>query len=336
MAKFIFTCSNGYEKHLSDELVSKDFRLLDILPGFVLTVRDDKFVSGVKDLCFPHFCMIFPQLIEGGSVNSLGKEIAERFFNINRDREFDGPWHFLSGFDPEVKGLGKRESAVAEQALVNLKRIAGKVARLAETDLPAQAERQNGLFLYFSDFGKVWLSTEFVWFGQRRVSDDPAAPSRSYLKVEEAYRVFGAEPESGDTVCDLGAAPGGWSYSAAKRGAKVTAVDNGELKGGARDNANIRRLSADAFTFEPDRKYDWLFCDMVEHPNMVTKLLEKWIEKGWCRNFIVNLKFGRTDPVELITKLSSPQSLLKKRCLYFDIKHLYHDREEITLLGRLE
>ena len=30
------------------------------------------------------------------------------------------------------------------------------------------------------------------------------APSRSYLKVEEAYVVLGREPQPGETVCDLG------------------------------------------------------------------------------------------------------------------------------------
>ncbi|MFA7123956.1 MAG: SAM-dependent methyltransferase [Candidatus Delongbacteria bacterium] len=336
MAKFIFTCSSGYENSLSDELTAKGFRILEILPGSVLSVKDDDKTGNIDDYCFPHFCMIKPQLIEGTTVNGLGKDIAERFFNMNRNTKFENSWHFMSAFDPEVKGLGKRESAVCERALVDLKRIAGKVARLSQRTLPAQPGRHDGLFLYFADFGKVWLSTEFIWFGQRRVSDDPAAPSRSYLKIEEAYRAFGCEPESGETVCDLGAAPGGWSYSAAKRGARVTAVDNGELKAGAKGNANITRLAADAFTFVPDKKYDWLFCDMVEHPNMVTKLLEKWIKNKWSRKFIVNLKFGRVDPIQLLEKLNSPELILKKRCLKFGIKHLYHDRDEITVFGILE
>ena len=53
------------------------------------------------------------------------------------------------------------------------------------------------------------------------MADNPAAPSRSYLKIEEAYGILGREPAQGETVADLGAAPGGWSFSAAKRGAKV-------------------------------------------------------------------------------------------------------------------
>lgn len=83
------------------------------------------------------------------------------------------------------------------------------------------------------------------------MADDDAAPSRSYLKVEEAYIVLGREPQAGETVVDLGAAPGGWSYSAAKRGATVVAIDNGPLKGGAFGNQLITHRLEDAFKFQP-------------------------------------------------------------------------------------
>ena len=38
--------------------------------------------------------------------------------------------------------------------------------------------------------------------------------------AEEAFVVLRQEPAADESVCDLGAAPGGWSYSAAKRGAR--------------------------------------------------------------------------------------------------------------------
>ena len=70
------------------------------------------------------------------------------------------------------------------------------------------------------DFDRAFASTEAFFNGQRRMADDPLAPSRSYLKAEEAYLILGQEPAAGETVADLGAAPGGWSYSAARRGAR--------------------------------------------------------------------------------------------------------------------
>jgi len=336
MRKFLFTCQNSYQEYLAEELRLNKLEPYEIKGGFVLARSVDNALPESKSLCFPHFCMIDPIMIKGASVNALSSEIAEKFFNDNKNRKIENSWPFLTLANPDIVGLGKRESAVTDQTMEFLRRIAGRISKLAVHKLPAFQGSNEGLILYFEDFGKIYASTEFIWFGQKRASDDDMAPSRSFLKVEEAYQVMGMEPSAGQTVCDLGAAPGGWSYSAAKKGAKVTAVDNGELKLGAKNNPNITKLAEDAFKYEPGRNYDWLFCDMVEHPNMVIKLLEKWIERKWCRYFIVNLKFGRVRPLELLNRLYGQSSLIKKRCLHLQIRHLYHDREEITLTGRLE
>jgi 23S rRNA (cytidine2498-2'-O)-methyltransferase len=170
------------------------------------------------------------------------------------------------------------------------------------------------------------------------MADDDLAPSRSYLKVEEAYVVLGREPQRGETVCDLGAAPGGWSYSAAKRGAHVVAIDNGPLKGGALDHPAIEHRREDAFKFAPraGQAFDWLFCDMVEEPHHVLQhIIEPWLARGWCRRFVVNLKFGRVDPVALLRELRAPSSLFATRAPGACICHLYHDREEFTAVGEV-
>ena len=62
------------------------------------------------------------------------------------------------------------------------------------------------------------------------------APSRSTLKLAEAFVTFLGDREAdllraGMRAVDLGAAPGGWTWQLARRGLRVTAVDNGPLKG---------------------------------------------------------------------------------------------------------
>ena len=134
----------------------------------------------------------------------------------------------------------------------------------------------------------------------------------------------------------MGAAPGGWSYSAAKRGARVVAIDNGPLKGGALDHPRIEHRRKDAFRFSPPEgsPFDWLFCDMVEEPHHVLRdILLPWLARGWCRRFVVNLKFGRVDAVALLRELNTPQFGLLARAPNLRIRHLYHDREEFTLVG---
>lgn len=336
MSKLIFTCQNGYEKYLEEELGLNNIEPRAVSGGLITAKSSQKSGAEPIDLCFPHFCMINPVLIEGTSVNTLSLAIAEKFFNINKNSAIENKWPFIILPNVNMTGIGKRESAVKEQTNEYLRRIAGRIAKLASYRLPASNGYHKGLILYFEDFNKVQMATDFIWYGQKRVSDDDAAPSRSFLKIEEAYQIMGIEPSAGQTVCDLGAAPGGWSYSAAKKGAKVTAVDNGELKAGAKNNANIISIAEDAFKFDPDYDFDWLFCDMVEHPNMVMKLLEKWVEHNRCRYFIVNLKFGRVRPLELLASLTKSSSIIKKRSISLKIRHLFHDREELTVMGRLE
>jgi 23S rRNA (cytidine2498-2'-O)-methyltransferase len=170
------------------------------------------------------------------------------------------------------------------------------------------------------------------------MADDDAAPSRSYLKVEEAYIVLGREPQLDETVVDLGAAPGGWSYSAAKRGARVIAVDNGPLKGGALNHPLIEHRLEDAFKFMPaeGQVFDWLFCDLVEEPHHVMQnIVTPWLEHGWCRRFVINLKFGHVDPLALLREIRATGSPFARHASRVSIRHLYHDREEFTVVGEV-
>jgi 23S rRNA (cytidine2498-2'-O)-methyltransferase len=203
-------------------------------------------------------------------------------------------------------------------------------------ELPRGGGQARGLFVFFADFGRIFAAREAWLGGQRRMADDDAAPSRSYLKVEEAYIVLGREPQPGETVVDLGAAPGGWSYSAAKRGARVVAIDNGPLKGGALNHPLIEHRLEDAFKFvpAPGVVYDWLFCDLVEEPHHVMQnIVSPWLANGWCRHFVINLKFGHVDSLGLIGEVRAKDSPFVLQAENLRIRHLYHDREEFTLVG---
>jgi 23S rRNA (cytidine2498-2'-O)-methyltransferase len=171
------------------------------------------------------------------------------------------------------------------------------------------------------------------------MKDDKGAPSRSYLKVEEAYGILGRAPVHRDTVVDLGAAPGGWSFSAAEKGAQVQAVDNGPLKGEAKDHPAIHHVQADAFRYHPlHDSADWLFCDLIDDPYLVLDdILLRWLDRGWCKAFVVNLKVGKMDPIGLLRQLldSEGERSLVRRCRTLRIRQLFHDREEITCVGEV-
>lgn len=290
------------------------------------------------DLAFAHLGFQAPVEVRGESVNALAQRIADYFLTSLRGERIEATWPCVWSGSSELVGLGRRISAVEAAFGELLKKKLSRVAKLATPGLPWGVGAVRGLFVFFADFGRAYVAREAWSGGQRRMADDDLAPSRSYLKVEEAYGVLGREPAAGETVCDLGAAPGGWSYSAAKRGARVVAIDNGPLKSGALDNPGIDHRREDAFRFSPaaGAPFDWLYCDMVEEPHHVLQhIVAPWLEQRWCRHFIINLKFGRVDPIALLEELRAPNSPLQRSGARFAVRHLYHDREEFTVVGTL-
>ncbi len=333
--RMLFRCQPGFERHLADELASESISSSAHGAGWVmssdLTLTDER----LNQLCFPHETLLDEREITGESVNALADAIASYFFEAARNERFEGKWVLRGETAGGQDGLGRRADAVMRALGEILKKRMSRVAKLASDDRPDRGEAR-GLFVYFTDFRQAWVSRRAFFGGQRRMADDPLAPSRSYLKIEEAYQVLGREPAAGETVVDLGAAPGGWSYSAAKRGARVIAVDNGPLKGGALNHPQIEHRREDAFGFRPaaDARVDWMLCDLVEEPHHVMQnLMDPWLRARACRWFVVILKFGRVDPIALLKEIHDPRRVFQTETNFYRVRHLFHDREELTIVG---
>ncbi|CAE6923912.1 Belongs to the class I-like SAM-binding methyltransferase superfamily. RNA methyltransferase RlmE family. RlmM subfamily [Vibrio sp. B1ASS3] len=179
------------------------------------------------------------------------------------------------------------------------------------------------------------------FMGIPRLKFPADAPSRSTLKLEEAFHVFIPREEwderlaSGMWGVDLGACPGGWTYQLVKRSMFVHCVDNGMMADSLMETGQIKHHMVDGFKFEPDRKnVTWIVCDMVEKPARVAHLMGQWLLKGWAKEAIFNLKLpmkGRYD--EVLQDLENLKMFLIENKVKFKLqaKHLYHDREEITI-----
>jgi 23S rRNA (cytidine2498-2'-O)-methyltransferase len=161
------------------------------------------------------------------------------------------------------------------------------------------------------------------------------APSRSTLKLAEAFHVFLGENEdrllqSEMRAVDLGAAPGGWTWQLIHRGLHVTAVDNGVLRGELVDNALVRHLREDGFRYRPRKPVDWMVCDMVEKPVRIAQLVAMWMREGWADRCIFNLKLPmkkRFEEVERCRNIVREAMEANGRPFELRIKQLYHDRE---------
>jgi hypothetical protein len=173
--------------------------------------------------------------------------------------------------------------------------------------------------------------------GAVRMKDDPQAPSRSYLKIEEAFFRMNEWPQTGQRVVDLGAAPGGWTLAFAKRGCHVIAVDNGPLKLPASGPGwgTVDHRTTDGVTFPwPAQQppVDWLVADMLVPPVQAAAMLARWLKGPSMLRWVVNVKLPQGSPLAALRPMV--HLVNQHTDFHMQIRHLYHDREEVTLMGR--
>jgi 23S rRNA (cytidine2498-2'-O)-methyltransferase len=158
----------------------------------------------------------------------------------------------------------------------------------------------------------------------RFVEDREGPPNRAYLKLWEALTVIGRHPRPGERCLDLGASPGGWSWSLAKLGAQVISVDKAPLDPAVAAMHGVEFRSTSAFALSPAEvgRIDWLFSDVVCYPRRLYRLVETWMQSGLAANFVCTLKFqGETDFEAMRLFAAIPGSRLM---------HLHHNKHELT------
>ncbi|MDO8465135.1 MAG: 23S rRNA (cytidine(2498)-2'-O)-methyltransferase RlmM [Gallionella sp.] len=202
------------------------------------------------------------------------------------------------------------------------------------------------LHIFFPDKSSALIGTSdphnsaAALMGIVRQSMPAEAPSRSTLKLAEAIEVFMDRSEQtrllrqGMTAVDLGAAPGGWTWQLIKRGIRVTAVDNGPMKGVLANHPLVQHLKQDGFKYAPRKAVDWLVCDMVDKPSKVAALIGEWFAAGLCKHAIFNLKLPMKQRlIALDSALGGIRKRLDEEGINYRMmaKQLYHDREEVTV-----
>lgn len=233
-----------------------------------------------------------------------------------------------------------------------LNRLAKKLATPLKRALQEQGSIQSSkqgkvlhVCLFSGQHGFVGIShtrRNSPWLnGIPRLRQPASAPSRSSLKLDEAFLTLlddemrAERVRSGQKAVDLGACPGGWTYQLVRRGMFVSAVDNGSMDQALMESGQVQHFKEDGFRYEPKRKnITWLVCDMVEKPTRVTELILGWFERGWCEDAIFNLKLPMKKRYEMASDcLVRIRELMDQLDMKYGLKakHLYHDREEITV-----
>jgi 23S rRNA (cytidine2498-2'-O)-methyltransferase len=196
----------------------------------------------------------------------------------------------------------------------------------------------------FADGAHVYVGLSLAPWGSPwpmgipRIHMPRAAPSRSTLKLAEAIVVFLGEREiellhGGMKAVDLGAAPGGWTWQLAQRGLRVTAVDNGGLKGDIAQDPLVTHLRVDGLTWRPRRAVDWMVCDIVAQPSRIATLVGHWLADGHARRIVFNLKLPMKKRYDEVGRCAAiivdTAARAGVRCT-LRIRQLYHDRQEVT------
>ena len=156
------------------------------------------------------------------------------------------------------------------------------------------------------------------------VEDHEGPPSRAYLKLWEALTLLGRRPGPGDRCLDAGASPGSWSWTLARLGARVLAVDRAPLDPAVIALPGVEYRRGSAFSIEPrgGERFDWIFSDVVCYPEKLLRWVKAWVDSGHAANVVCTVKFqgiGHYGAIPLFASVPGGRLL-----------HLSHNRHELT------
>lgn len=234
--------------------------------------------------------------------------------------------------------LGKELSKFCRKFTVPIRQT------LKSLNIYAEQHQTTCLFLFFVSSSECYVgyspldNISDLPCGILRLRFPEEAPSRSTLKLDEAFIRFvpakerGERLKSGMQAVDLGACPGGWTYQLVRRGMFVQSIDNGLMAESLMDTGQVKHVQADGFKYEPKKKnVYWLVCDMIEQPQKVARLMASWVAKDWCKEAMFNLKLPMKKRYGSVTECFDIISQVLKQRYEIQAKHLYHDRDEITV-----
>ncbi len=154
------------------------------------------------------------------------------------------------------------------------------------------------------------------------IEDHEGPPNRAYLKLWEAISLARSAPKRGDRVLDLGASPGGWTWSLAKLGTQVVAVDRAPLDPYVDELPNVTWRGESAFGIDP-RTYgsvEWLFSDIIAYPEKILRLVESWSD--YAANIVCSIKFQGATDYDIAAQFAAiPEAR---------VQHLFHNKHELT------
>lgn len=330
------------EPYLREELgrTLRGVRVWSPAAGFLAVSARD--LSGTPPvLAFAQQALPFAELREVPSIRSAAEFVVERMLGQWSD---DAPWrlHVASCYGGD--GAGENRCRLIDAAVVEQLRRRRRHRlkhRLTESD-PVRAG-ESWMQWLLTDPGMAVVSgagasVVEAWrvgmvpyaAGVIPVAVDKAAPSRAFAKLVESEVRLGRRIGPGQTVVDLGACPGSWTYWALGRGGRVTAVDRSPLREDLMADGRVTFVRGDAFAFRPEKRVDWLVCDVIAAPERSIDLAVRWARERWARQLVVTIKFRGDGEYGVLDRLKAE---LAPECDEFRLARLCANRNEACVMG---
>lgn len=269
-SQFLFvTCQPGAEKALKEELARQhqELRFAFSRPGFV-TFKSEKPLTEDFDLR-SYFARAYG-LSYGKVSYPAGTEEVRAWVKEN------GPFDVVHFFQRDEHVCGDEPKGYDTEAWIRPLRSEFK-------DLGSDRKAEPGervLDLVMVEADQLWIGSHrqnkghsAYAGGNPKIALPMAAPSRAYLKLEEAIIRVEIPIQLGDTAVEIGSAPGGAVYSLLKRGLNVVGIDPGEMdpatvKMGGTKYHHISKPVAEVPRETLPDHIDWLLMDMNVEPRI--------------------------------------------------------------------
>ena len=321
MAKFVyFICNQGSANLLKEELLKKHryFNVAFARQTFLTFKRSDGKETTIDFNPQCVFARAFGISLGKAKISEIGLVLqSELIHSLNKE-------YVLHEWNPD----GKCDWTVRpelEQILQLKKDNTAKVG-----DLIIDVVKMNPTDYFLGIRKRSAWQTPYV--GGTPPFDLPEeAPSRAWLKTEEAIELTGAQLMPGETVLEIGSAPGGSVYNFLKRDLKVYGVDTGEMHESCLKNKNFTHLNMtmqkiDRSLFKTPVK--WLLLDINQKPSYALRELRRIIPlfKGELKGLFLTFKLTDQDSIK---KMDANIKELTTYGLQVTPTQLFHNRNEV-------
>lgn len=300
-------CHHGAEDPLKKDAAVQGWRLAFSRPGFVTFKHDPS--PGQH----PHFAGIFARTVSwslGSIASDHTHDLTSQLLQILTSRRQEKPFDALHvwsrdrlpvgerGFEP---GLEPLTNAVAEELFPKLVDAGWLKSESPNKQLQVG---QRSIDCVMIDPGK-WMigrhqASRFApsrWPGGFPPVDwEHEVVSRAYYKASEAILWSGLPIKAGDTVVEIGSAPGGASQHMLELGLKVIGVDPAEMDPIVADHPNFRHIRARGGDIKRSEYSDakWLLVDSNVRPDKTLITVENIVNNRQVsiRGMLLTMKLG--------------------------------------------